>query len=144
MRDTIASGRADGVPVPGVSNETVVATYDRLAGVYDRIVAPFEAGTRRRVLDLLAPERGERVLDVGCGPGRAAAPLGDRVGPDGRVLALDASPGMISRTRRRCVRAGVEDRVDVLLGDARRLPVRDGSVDAALIADTLELFVGAR
>jgi hypothetical protein len=36
------------VPVPGVSDETIVATYDRLAGVYDRLVVPFEAGTRRR------------------------------------------------------------------------------------------------
>jgi len=143
VRHTTAHGRADGVPAPGVSNETVVATYDRLAGVYDSLVAPFEAGTRRRVLDLLDVEPGDRALEVGCGPGHAAVALGERVGGGGRVLALDAAPGMVSRARRRCVRAGVADRVDVLLGDARRLPLRDGSVDVALIEDTLELFAGS-
>lgn len=128
------------VPSPGVSNEAVVATYDRLAAAYDRLVAPLQAGTRRRVLDLLAVAPGERVLEVGCGPGRGLIPLARRVGPGGRVVGLDAAPGMVTRARSRVERAGLADRVDLLLGDARSLPLAGDAFDVAFVEDTLELF----
>jgi len=125
---------------PTVSNESVVEAYDWLAGPYDRFVAPFEAGTRRTALDALALRAGDRVLEVGCGPGHALVPLVERVGQAGRVVGLDAAAGMVRRARHRVRRRRLSDRIAVVRGDARALPVREGGVDAVFIEDTLELF----
>lgn len=127
-------------PEPGVSNETVVGTYDRLAVLYDRLVAPLESGTRERAFDLLGLDGGERVVEVGCGPGRAAVALAGHAGQAGRVVAVDAAPGMLARARRRIARTGVDDRTALVLGDARSLPLGDGVADVAFVEDTLELF----
>lgn len=129
-------------PAARVPNETVVGTYDRLATIYDLVLGPLAAGTRRRALELLRVEAGARVVEVGCGPGHALVGLAERVGPTGRVVGIDAAPRMVSRARRRAARAGLADRVAVLLGDARSLPVRDRAADVAFVEDTLELFSG--
>src|SRR5215203_1418112 len=46
----------------------------------------------------LAPhlQRGLRVLDVGCGPGTITAEIAERVGPDGSVVAIEASAEVIA------------------------------------------------
>jgi ubiquinone/menaquinone biosynthesis C-methylase UbiE len=45
----------------------------------------------------LAP--GMRALDAGCGPGRLTIPLAQAIGPEGRVVALDVQPEMLSRAK---------------------------------------------
>jgi SAM-dependent methyltransferase len=52
-------------------------------------------------MDALGLIGGERVLDIGCGPGTTAVALARRVGPSGEVLALDISDAMASAARRR-------------------------------------------
>ncbi len=47
------------------------------------------------VLDLLAPQLGEQILDVGCGTGQLTKQIVDAVGPSGRVVGIDSSPTMI-------------------------------------------------
>lgn len=71
-------------------------------------------------------------LDVGCGNGRHASPLGEVVD---RVVALDASRGLLSEARGRIT----ENRWDASLvqGDAARLPLAAGSADVALYVATL-------
>lgn len=123
----------------GVSNEAIVEAYDRLAAPYDRVVAPLEAGTRRRAIASLDLEAGERVLELGCGPGHALVSLAQRVAP-GTVVGLDAAPGMVARARRRVEDSAQAGQVDLVLGDARSLPVADDSVDVVFLEDTLELF----
>jgi ubiquinone/menaquinone biosynthesis C-methylase UbiE len=46
---------------------------------------------RSRVIELLAPRAGWRVLDVGCGPGHLAEQLATAVGPRGQVCGVDTS-----------------------------------------------------
>ena len=50
---------------------------------------------------------GERVLDLGAGPGFAALDLACRVGPTGQVLALEHSPAYVAAGRRLAVEAGL-------------------------------------
>ena len=52
-------------------------------------------GHRQQVLRRLAPAAGERVLDVGCGPGLLSIELARAVGSGGLVRGVDASPEMI-------------------------------------------------
>ncbi|WP_254839570.1 methyltransferase domain-containing protein [Natronomonas marina] len=128
------------LPEPDVSNQTVVETYHRLAALYDWFVTPLQASTRQRALELLAIERGEPVVEVGCGPGHALVALAERVGPDGDIVGLDAAASMVSRARRRAIREGANTRIETCLGDVRSLPFRGDVADVAFVEDTLELF----
>nr|WP_216653936.1 methyltransferase domain-containing protein [Nocardioides sp. zg-DK7169] len=70
-------------------------------------------------------EPGQRVLDVGCGPGALTARLVERLGP-GCVAAVDPVPAFVEAARARCPGAVVR------LGDAQRLPFDDASYDVVL------------
>jgi ubiquinone/menaquinone biosynthesis C-methylase UbiE len=71
---------------------------------------PFTRSNRPAfIVDCLGVEPGMHVLDAGCGPGRVAIPLAKRVGPDGRVLALDIQAGMLVRARLKASAAGLDN-----------------------------------
>jgi len=67
------------------------------AATYDRISDPM-ARWGEKVLERLPLEGDERVMDAGCGTGRVTALLAERL-PDGTVIAVDRSRGMIEQAR---------------------------------------------
>ncbi len=69
---------------------------------------------------------GDRVLDAGCGTGRALPPLRAAVGASGVVLGADLTPAML----REAVRAGRDHDGQLLLTDVAALPLRSRSLDA--------------
>ena len=90
---------------------------------------------RRLVRAALAATTGERILDVGCGPGFYCDELLEEVGPDGSIIGLDSSPQMLALAARRC--AG-HDQVEFREADATSLPVEDASFDGAVCVQVLE------
>jgi SAM-dependent methyltransferase len=86
---------------------------------------------RRRALvsEALAVREGERVLDVGCGPGFYAEELLEVVGPSGAVVGVDSSPQMLAVAADRCAR---HPNAAFHQADATALPVEEASFDAAL------------
>jgi arsenite methyltransferase len=95
---------------------------------------------RRRgiVREALGASAGERVLDVGCGPGYYCVELLEDVGPSGSIVGVDSSAAMLALAARRC--AGY-DNVELREGDATAVPVEDASFDAALSVQVQE-YVG--
>jgi ubiquinone/menaquinone biosynthesis C-methylase UbiE len=83
----------------------------------------------------LAAAPGERILDVGCGPGFYCAELLEEVGPGGSIVGLDASASMLALAARRCAGRG---NVEFRAAEATSLPVEDASFDAALCVQVLE------
>ncbi|MCY0949263.1 class I SAM-dependent methyltransferase [Streptomyces sp. H27-S2] len=73
---------------------------------------------------------GDRVLDAGCGTGRALPALRAAVGPAGTVLGADLTPQMLAAAQR----AGRAAEGALLLADVARLPLRDGSLDGVFAA----------
>jgi arsenite methyltransferase len=88
---------------------------------------------RRRVIDALALRPGERVLDVGSGPGLLAAEMAEVVGADGAVHGVDPSESMLAMARARGA-PGTEFHA----GDAVSLPFDDDSFDAAVATQVYE------
>ncbi|MEU8532859.1 class I SAM-dependent methyltransferase [Streptomyces sp. BPPL-273] len=73
---------------------------------------------------------GDRVLDAGCGTGRALPPLREAVGPSGLVLGADLTPAMLEAA----VRAGRDRDGRLVLTDVAALPLRPRSLDAVFAA----------
>jgi arsenite methyltransferase len=90
---------------------------------------------RQLVREALAAARGERILDVGCGPGYYVAELAEQVTADGHVTGIDASGPMLAVARDRC--ADVRN-TDFHEGDATSLPFDDAEFDAAVSVQVLE------
>jgi ubiquinone/menaquinone biosynthesis C-methylase UbiE len=90
---------------------------------------------RAMVADDLKLHPGDRVLDVGCGPGRLAMAFAERVAPQGSVEGVDASPEMINRASSQARKRGVP--ANFRVGYAQQLPFEDATFDA--VACTLAL-----
>ncbi|MEW9515860.1 class I SAM-dependent methyltransferase [Streptomyces tubercidicus] len=88
----------------------------------------YEAGVAE-----LGLREGDRVLDAGCGTGRALPALRVAVGPRGTVLGADLTPEMLEAA----VRAGRDRDAVLLLADVSRLPLPDAVLDAVFAAGLL-------
>jgi SAM-dependent methyltransferase len=71
---------------------------------------------------------GERVLDVGCGPGATALPLAAAVGPSGHVTGVDIAEPMLGLLRRRVAEQGITN-LTPLLADAQTHAFAPASCD---------------
>ena len=109
--------------------------FDQLAPVHDRLATLLSLGLDRRWRAAVVRETrlspGDSAIDVAAGTGRLAADLADRVGPFGRIVAVDLSPAMVERGT---ARARDIVQLEFLLGDALALPFEDGRFGAATVA----------
>ena len=90
----------------------------------------------RATLDFLGIRGGQTVLELGPGPGYYTVEASRLVGDTGRVLCLDLQRGMLDLLRPRLSENGVTN-ADMVIADATRLPLADGSVDLAFLITVL-------
>ena len=100
------------------------------------VEAPHPLITRGRLREALAPDPGERVLEIGPGTGYYTVDLARWLGADGAVEIFDIQQEMLDHTLERAREGGVAN-VHATLGDARSLPYEDDSYDAAILITTL-------
>jgi SAM-dependent methyltransferase len=115
--------------VPEVFSRHATAYRDRLKDVMDR----GEARGRLLIPELLAVREGERVLDLGCGPGTLTYLLGEAAGADGLVVGVDLAPGMLELASSRRSPTVLFMRMDI-----ERLGFRDRSFDAVACGHALQ------
>jgi SAM-dependent methyltransferase len=109
--------------------------FDRAAATYDTVGVPWFGPIAEGLVAELAPQPGERALDVGCGRGAVLAPVAHLVGSQGRAVGIDLAPEMVRRTAADLADLGwVEVRVD----DASKPSFPPRSFD--LVASSLVLF----
>ena len=113
------------------------AKFDAAASVrVDRIYQnPDIVAQRVFVRQHLALKPGERVMDIGAGPGLLALEMATEVGADGEVIALDPSESMRAIAEHRCRNCPW---VSVVDGDATALPAKDASLDALVATQVYE------
>jgi ubiquinone/menaquinone biosynthesis C-methylase UbiE len=100
-------------------------SFDVSAEAYDRFMGRYSAGLSPQLADLAGVRIGQRVLDVGCGPGALTTELVRRLG-SWAVVAVDPSEPFVAATR------GRNPGVNVLQASAESLPFQDRGFDAAL------------
>jgi ubiquinone/menaquinone biosynthesis C-methylase UbiE len=88
------------------------------------------------VLDRVGIRPGERVLELGPGPGTFTVEATRRVGPEGRLVAVDIQPEMIAQVQKQVREAGLAN-VETQVSDAYHLPLDDESVDRAFLVTVL-------
>jgi SAM-dependent methyltransferase len=104
--------------VAAVSFAVSADAYDRFMGRYSTQLAP-------QLAELAGVQRGQRALDVGCGPGSLTSELVARLGAEA-VAAVDPSEPFVIAARER------HPGVDVRLAAAEELPFSDAEFDVAL------------
>jgi SAM-dependent methyltransferase len=112
----------------------VAPAWERNAEFVEHAKAPLT----ERLLELLDLRQGERVLELGAGPGLLARRLADIVGPSGHLVVSDVADGMVAAARRRL--DGVPG-VDVRQLDASATGLPDRSQDAVVFRMGLMLIV---
>lgn len=103
-------------------------------GALYRAVDRLSRSIREEAVRELGVDRGERVVDLGCGPGGSFSLLATAVGPTGDVLGVDYSSAMV---RSADDEAAAVPSAAVLRGDAARLPLRADGVDGVLASLSL-------
>jgi len=89
-----------------------------------------------RILRQLGIERGMRVVDLGCGPGRLTLPVARIVGSAGEVLAVDLQPAMLAIVERRAAAEGIQN-VSTMEAAAGSGALPAGHFDLALLSFVL-------
>jgi SAM-dependent methyltransferase len=102
-----------------------VVSFDVAAQAYDRFMGRYSSPLAPLLADLAGIRSGQRVLDVGSGPGALTAELAARLGPE-QVTAIDPSESFVEAARAR------HPGVTVLRGVAEALPFPDRTFDATL------------
>jgi SAM-dependent methyltransferase len=111
--------------------KAALAQYRRRARLYDLELALFEP-IRRRAIAELDVNRGDTVLDVGCGTGLSLARLRERVGTRGRVIGIEQSPDMLELARQRVAAARWRN-VELI-----ESPVEDAELSGPVVATGLK------
>lgn len=88
------------------------------------------------VLEAAGVSPGETVVDVGAGTGFWTEPLVRRVGPSGRVFAVDVEPIMVEEIRTLVAERGLAN-VDVVQSDETSIPLDDGIADLVMLGFVL-------
>jgi ubiquinone/menaquinone biosynthesis C-methylase UbiE len=100
------------------------------------VEAPHPVITRERLREVLRPEPGERLLEIGVGTGYYSHDIAKWVGPDGRLELFDLQQEFLDHVMRGAAERGLQNLVPTR-GDATALPFEDASLDAVILTAVL-------
>lgn len=106
-------------------------TYNAASDHFDDPALSFWNRFGERTIERLGLRPGENVLDVCCGSGASALPAAARVGPTGRVIAVDLADRLLGLCRSKAVMRGLRN-VETRLGDMEHPDFGDESFDAVV------------
>ncbi|MCU4743635.1 class I SAM-dependent methyltransferase [Natronoglomus mannanivorans] len=133
---------------PGLENGEYVNHLERSRTVWDRWSDWYEMSEndlepmRETAIDHLELRPGDRVLDIGCGPGVNFERIRSDIGETGTLVAVDYSPEMVAKARQRIEDHGWEN-VEVRRADATTIDFED-EFDAAIATLSMSVMPDVR
>ena len=106
-------------------------TYNAAADSYDLPPLSFWDRFGRRTVDRMPLSPGMTVLDVCCGTGGSGMPAAERVGPTGRVIAVDLAENLLRKGSHRAAQRGLGN-IEFRRADLENLPFADEAFDAVI------------
>ena len=111
--------------------QRVVNVFDTIATGYDHSALRFFSFTAKRVIKILNPEPGQKVLDIATGTGAVAIACSQAVNPEGRVIAIDLSQPMLDMALQNVQRMGLSN-IDQFQMDADALEFHKNYFDHSI------------
>src|SRR5205823_11449394 len=109
-----------------------------IAALEDRARMPTYRAMFRTLIDLMAPQPGEAILDIGCGAGSLDRLLAQRVAGANPITAIDMNPFWLREAEVLAAEEGLAGAIRFLPGNAQAVPFPDGSFDAVFSVPVLE------
>ena len=102
--------------LPG-NQAPIIDIYRQRAKGYDASGISSLETWRKKAVKLLNLERGDLVVDIGCGTGLNFALLQEAIGPEGRIIGVDLTDAMLDQARQRVAEHGWKN-VELVQSDA--------------------------
>ena len=109
-----------------------------IAALEDRARMPTYRAMFRTLVDTMAPQPGEAILDVGCGAGSLDRLLAHRLGAANPLTALDANPFWLAEAESLAAEEGLAGAINFVPGNAESLPFPDGAFGAVFSVTVIE------
>lgn len=115
-------------------------SYDRISSLYSGIFSVFESSYNKRAFELLNPQIGESILEIGFGPGDNLIKMAKAVGPTGHILGLDLSEKMCKIARKKANKSHLSSIIKIINSNALIETYETDTLDALYMGFTLETF----
>jgi len=121
----------------GSKKEQVTEMFDNVAGKYDLLNHVLSGGVdiywRKKALSMLKNNRNDLVLDIATGTGDLAIEA-NRILKPGKIIGVDISPGMLEEGRAKIQRLGLEEKIEMQLGDSEKLLFENNTFDTVIVS----------
>lgn len=122
----------------GGKQSYVQRLFGRIAPIYDLANRVMSLGLDKKwrafAARYLALGTGELGLDLGTGTADLAIAIIRRAGPGTRMIGMDITPEMLERGRRKIARLGLQESIELRIGDSEHIDLPDNSVDGCCSA----------
>jgi len=116
--------------------EQVTQMFDNVSSNYDflnRILTfGIDVSWRKKVVQLVSDQKAEKILDIATGTGDLAIMFANTNAKE--IVGLDLSPGMLAIGNKKVAELGLENRINMIIGDSENLPFEDHHFDAITVA----------
>ncbi|MBV9614120.1 MAG: ubiquinone/menaquinone biosynthesis methyltransferase [Ktedonobacteraceae bacterium] len=132
----------------GGKRSYVQRLFGRIARIYDPMNRLMSFGLdrywRARAARYLALATGETGLDLGAGTADLSIAVIRASGPGTHMIGMDITPEMLEQGRSKLTRLGLQDSIELRVGDAERIDLPDNSVDGCCSAFTVRNLTDIR
>lgn len=117
--------------------EQVAEMFDQLAGKYDMLnrflSARTDIGWRKKAIRMLKKENPKHILDVATGTGDMALMAFKMLKPE-KITGIDISEGMLELGRKKIEKEGLNDKINLHIGDSEAINYSENTFDAVMVA----------
>lgn len=119
----------------------ITDTYDERSANHDK--SDWHRKTSLKLLEELPPKSNEWILDIGTGTGTIALQAASLVGPNGKVIGVDLSKGMLAQAKEKLAASKLQN-IEFIHGDMERLDLPKNSFDKIYCASAFFCVLNAQ